>query len=176
MEHVIVGRENRSEYAKTLGYSLEKCNAFITAYDGQQILVDGVKIEVFLPDEVATMKTGNELSNVFRISYGDFSVLITGDLDSEGEQELIKKHKLNSSILKVGHHGSRTSSSEAFLQAVQPLYAIISVGFHNSFGHPNPQVLERLNQCGIKTLRTDQAGAILIESDGKKMSVHPFER
>ena len=176
VEHVIVGRENRSEYAKTLGYSLEKCNAFITAYDGQQILVDGVKIEVFLPDEVATMKTGNELSNVFRISYGDFSVLITGDLDSEGEQELIKKHKLNSSILKVGHHGSRTSSSEAFLQAVQPLYAIISVGFHNSFGHPNPQVLGRLNQCGIKTLRTDQDGAILIESDGKKMSVHPFER
>lgn len=174
VKNVIVGRENRIEYAKTLGYPLENCKDFITAEDGQFFILDGVKVEIFLSDEVVENKTGNEMSNVFRVSYGDFSLLITGDLDGKGEQALIKKHKLKSLVLKVGHHGSRTSSSEEFLEDVNPEYAIISVGFHNSFGHPNPQIIDRLNRRNIEILRTDINGAIQLETDGNRLSVDSF--
>ena len=176
VQNVIVGREDRSEYAKTLGYSLEKCQDFVTVKDGQFFVLDGVKIEIFSAGEVSESRTGNEISNVFRVSYGDFSLLITGDIDSNGEKELMRKHRLKSSVLKVAHHGSRTSSCEEFLQAVNPQYAIISVGFQNSFGHPNPQVLNRLNKENIKILRTDQAGAILMETNGNQLSVDSFQK
>ena len=80
VQNVIVGREDRSEYAKTLGYSLEKCQDFVTVKDGQFFVLDGVKIEIFSAGEVSESRTGNEISNVFRVSYGDFSLLITGDI------------------------------------------------------------------------------------------------
>ena len=87
---------------------------------------------------------------------------------------LEKGRNLHSTMLKVGHHGSNTSSSEEFLQAVKPKYAVICVGAGNSFGHPKAEVLDRLRGQGIKILRTDQHGEIKFCTDGRTMRVETY--
>ena len=81
---------------------------------------------------------------------------------------------MNVNILKVGHHGSNTSSSEGFIAAVNPRFAVFCVGFGNSFGHPRAEVIESFQKSGAKILRTDLDGAIIFRTDGKKLSVEKF--
>ena len=119
--------------------------------------------------------SGNEASNVYRISYGKASFLITGDLNREREQELLAADiNPRSTVLKAGHHGSDTSSSPEFLQAVQPSYGIFCVGVDNSFGHPKPKIVERYRNLGIKTFRTDEDGAIVFHTDGDRISLETY--
>jgi competence protein ComEC len=106
----------------------------------------------------------NESSIVLKLSYGNFDALLTGDIGQETEEAI---SLLPVEVLKVAHHGSRFSTSEAFLEKVKPVLAVISVG-KNSFGHPTKEVLTKLTEQGIKVLRTDQAGEISIGSDGQK--------
>ena len=122
--------------------------------------------------------TGNEYSLCFKFSYKDLSVLYTGDIGSETEQSIVEKYSndsdfddtfnsdfynvLTSTILKVPHHGSKYSSSEGFLKAVNPSCAVISVGCNNLYGHPAPETLVRLEEHGIKAFRTDHEGAVMI--------------
>lgn len=175
VRHVIIGREDRREYARVFKTSLENCNSFIPAYTGQEIVLDGVRLEVVQAMDGTDNRTGNEASNVIKISYGAYSFLITGDLDAAGEQKLLAGGaKVGSTVLKVGHHGSKTSSTENFIQKVKPAYAVISVGAGNSFGHPNQAVVERLRQNQAEVLRTDQLGAIVFATDGKKLRVETF--
>ena len=108
----------------------------------------------------------NENCSVFMIHYGDYRIMITGDLDSAGEKQMIDYYsrrnsleKLDADILKVGHHGSKTSTSDEFLDAVTPEYAVIQVG-KNSYGHPNDETLLRLEKHGITVLRNDLNGAV----------------
>ena len=139
--------------------------------------LDGVRIEVIYAPEIAAkgQDMGNEASNVYRISYGQASFLITGDLTKENEQVILAQGKnIHSTVLKVGHHGSDTSSSEEFLQAVAPRYAVISVGAGNSFGHPKQEVLNRLQEMDIRVFRTDQNGEIKFCTDGKTMRVDKY--
>lgn len=109
-------------------------------------------------------KISNNTSIVFLLQYGDGKVLFTGDAEVETENYLIKKYGLllDSDVLKVGHHGSKTSSGETFLQVVSPEYATISSGKENSYGHPNPRILKRLQRVHSNIWRTDQKGDIII--------------
>ena len=111
----------------------------------------------------------NQQSIVLHLRFGQFDSLLTGDATVDVEQILAWRKKLSQvEVLKLGHHGSKTSTSEEILLAAQPQLAIISVGKDNRFGHPAPEVLERLKKYKIPYLRTDELGTIEIVSDGKK--------
>ena len=114
----------------------------------------------------------NNDSLVLRIQYGKHTFLLTGDMEKQMEAQLFADGKLSRiDVLKVPHHGSKTSSTDLFLDAVRPSFAIISDGFENSFHHPHPSVLERLTEHHATILRTDQMGLITIRSDGQRLSL-----
>lgn len=123
---------------------------------------DGLELES-LPVQTSSSKV-NDTSLVLRLRYGDFTMLLPGDLEAAGEADLLKRavHKLRADILKVGHHGARASSSSAWLAAVQPHLAVISAGRNNVHGHPHIETLQRLQHAGIRVARTDEEGAIQI--------------
>ncbi|MCS7257052.1 MAG: hypothetical protein NZ562_10575, partial [Thermomicrobium sp.] len=101
-------------------------------------------------------------------------VLLPGDLEERGEAALLAHERaagLHAQILVVGHHGSRTSSSEPFLRAVRPVVAIVSAGRDNPYGHPHPEVLQRLRAVGAELYRTDVDGTVLIHSDGTRWTI-----
>lgn len=113
---------------------------------------------------------GNNYSAVLHLIYGKTSFLFTGDAENESENDMIASGvDLLSTVLKVGHHGSNSSTSEAFLNVVNPKYAVISVG-QNSYGHPTEDVLNRLNLHGISVFRTDISGTIVATSDGANVT------
>jgi len=112
----------------------------------------------------------NNNSIVLKLNYRATGFLFTGDAERETEAELLQfEELLSSDILKVGHHGSATSSTDSFLQCIKPQFGVVSVGEHNRFNQPSLATLERLAGSGIQILRTDQAGAIVFESDGKQI-------
>lgn len=113
----------------------------------------------------------NNTSIVMRIVYGDTSFLFTGDAEREEEQDILNAgYTLDSTVLKVGHHGSETSTSYVFLREIMPEYAVISVGTGNSYGHPTDAVLSRLRDADVKVYRTDLQGDVICTSDGKTVS------
>lgn len=114
----------------------------------------------------------NNNSIVCTLHYKKFSMLFTGDIEEKAEREILHEYKnnsgvLNSTILKVAHHGSKTSSTQEFIEAVQPKISLIGVGENNKFGHPNNEILKRLETCGTKIYRTDQMGEIAMEVNNK---------
>ncbi|MGI6402775.1 MAG: ComEC/Rec2 family competence protein [Oscillospiraceae bacterium] len=114
----------------------------------------------------------NSMSVVSRISFGSTSFLFTGDMEKDAERDLVKQEvPLASTVLSVGHHGSKTSSRQDFLEAVQPKLAVISCGLDNSYGHPHREVMERLDALGIRVLRTDLDGTVVLTSDGKTIEM-----
>jgi competence protein ComEC len=135
------------------------------------------KIEVFYPFESLEgeeFEDSNNTSIVSKLIFGNSSFLFTGDIYKDVEESLtLTPFDLNSKILKVAHHGSKTSSSEKFLERVLPEIAVISVG-ENKYGHPNKEVLEILKKYGIRVLRTDREGDIKIISNGKRYGVSNF--
>jgi competence protein ComEC len=117
----------------------------------------------------------NQTSVVIQLKYGNEKFLFAGDLEKAGESEIISRHTedLESQVIKIGHHGSNTSSGENFIKAVNPLYAVIQVGKDNKFGHPSKNVIEELNNQKIKILRTDLQGSVILSSDGNKIRSGP---
>jgi len=114
----------------------------------------------------------NNFSVVLRMTYGRYSFLFTGDAEDLSEYEIIRNgYDLSSDFLKIGHHGSRTSSTEAFLDAVKPKLAFIGVGKGNSYGHPHPGIIKRLEERDIEIYRTDRNGDIVVETDGARFRV-----
>lgn len=112
----------------------------------------------------------NAWSAVVKVTYGDNSFLFTGDAPVKSEKDMIAAgQNIRSNVLKVGHHGANTSTSQAFLSAVQPEYAVISAGKGNKYGHPKAEIIKRLQAKGIKIYRTDELGTILSVSDGKNI-------
>ena len=112
----------------------------------------------------------NNHSIVVKISYGDFSAMFTGDAEKQEETEIVSNYSsyiLRSDVLKVGHHGSKTSSSKAFLESVKPSIAVISCGKDNQYGHPHKTTLNKLSEIGAEIVRTDESGTIIIATDGK---------
>ncbi len=118
----------------------------------------------------------NEHSEVLLAEYGDFSMLLMGDLGAEGEAEIAEQWDENRQvqILKAGHHGSSTSSSEQFLDTVNPRIAILSYGKDNSYGHPHPEVIERFDERGIARWATEEQGMITIRTDGEEMEIQGY--
>lgn len=120
----------------------------------------------------------NNYSAVIRLTFGSTSFLFTGDAGSISEFEILASSRvvdLKSTVLKVGHHGSSYSSSQAFLDKVRPQYAVISVGKDNDYGHPAKETLDKLAAIGAKVYRTDQHGTIVATSDGSKVSFTTFK-
>jgi len=116
----------------------------------------------------------NNYSGVLRLQYGDNVFLFTGDAEALSEEEMLAAHPselFRAQVLKVGHHGSKSSTSEAFLSAVLPEYGIISTGEDNSYKHPHEETLDILQQYGVSVLRTDIQGTIIIKSNGEKIEV-----
>jgi competence protein ComEC len=146
------------------------------ASSGQKIkMTNGISIDILFPFESAEGKefeNSNDTSIVSRLAAGYNSFIFTGDISEIAEKEIISKTiDIDSDVLKISHHGSKTSSSEEFLKEVSPEIAVISVGKDNFYGHPTQEVLENLNKYGIKVLRTDEAGDIKIISDGKIIKI-----
>lgn len=173
VREIITAGELKTEYAAVFGISENRLDNLRAGKTGEHFKIDGVDVEIIFAPNVGT---GNEISNVYKISYGDVTFLITGDLIIENENEMLREGcNVSSTVLKVGHHGSKTSSSEEFLQAVNPKCAVICVGYGNNFGHPRHEVLERLENLGVKIFRTDKDGLIKFKTDGKKLSVETFK-
>ena len=142
--------------------------------EGQSYNWDGVQVFVRWPTEEAVkiQKDRNNTSIVLELVYGDTSILLTGDAEETIEEE-IGFSVGDIDVLKVGHHGSKTSTSVQFLKAISPEVAVIPVGADNSYGHPHPIILERLKQVGASILRTDLDGDILLVSDSENYHVSP---
>ncbi|MEO8129615.1 MAG: ComEC/Rec2 family competence protein [Bryobacteraceae bacterium] len=136
----------------------------------------GARIDVLAPErdyEPASSPKNND-SLVFRVTYGVHRFLFTGDMEKQVEARLLEENRVGHvDVLKVAHHGSRSSSIEPFIEKSHPTFALISVGEGNSYHHPTPEVLERLNQAHAQIFRTDQSGLVSIRSDGKKLEVVP---
>ena len=119
----------------------------------------------------------NEASLVFRLRYGEFSVLFTGDIGQDTEKQLVEESSgLRCTVLKVPHHGSRTSSSELFLAATSPECALVSAGYGNRFRLPAAETLVRLRRRGIPIYRTDLDGTITVTLEDGRWSVATFRR
>jgi competence protein ComEC len=133
--------------------------------------LSGAHIEVLAPlEDYIPRQPGNNDSLALRISYGSRSFLLTGDLERPVEAKLLEGGTMqHADVLKVGHHGSRTSTTEPFLEAVAPSVAMISAGFENSFGHPHPDVLKRLETRHAAILRTDLDGLSTVRTDGVRL-------
>ena len=126
-------------------------------------------------EEMPRLEAGNEASVVLELKDGAFQMLLTGDLEGRGEEQLVESGALESCpILKAGHHGSKNSGSEEFLQIVKPRLTLISAGIENRYGHPHEETLERLQEIGSEVLSTQECGAITLRSDGRKIKVHEY--
>ena len=144
-------------------------------HPGDSIAVDGVVLRVLAPDSAwtASLADPNEASVVTTVEYRGARFLLTGDAERGEEDRLIAAYgtALRADVLKVGHHGSSTSSSPEFLSAVRPRLALISVGVRNSYGHPSPSVLRALTRAGAAVLRTDAEGTLVVRTDGATIEV-----
>jgi competence protein ComEC len=146
----------------------------ILARKGMRLdLGGGVIIDILFPDHDVSSWTANDGSVVAKLQYGETSIMLTGDSTAKTEKIILDQfteQSLDSTILKVGHHGSRTSSSIPFVKEVSPEYALISDGKDNKYGHPHQDTLGTLLSVSAKILRTDLLGTIIMQSDGKNVS------
>jgi competence protein ComEC len=135
-------------------------------------LEDGLVVEVLHPGRVRAGDKFNDHSVVARLTFGEVSFLLSGDIEAGVERELAADGtSLASTVLKAPHHGGNTSSSQRFLEAVAPQVAVISVGAENRFGHPAAEVLARYAALGIPVLRTDELGTVEFVTDGERLWV-----
>jgi competence protein ComEC len=148
-----------------------------TLQRGDRVEIGGVELRVHHPPppDWERQKVRNDDSLVIELRFGQVSVLLTGDIGREVEEELLPTlDLLPTVVLKVPHHGSGTSSSEAFIRALQPAAALIGVGRGNLYGHPLPSVLERYRRAGTEVFRTDRDGQIDMWTDGEALSVRTY--
>lgn len=146
----------------------------LLARRGQVIVLDqGVELHILFPDRDVAEMESNAGSIILRLVYGETSFMLTGDSPQSIEKFLVSVEgaNLQSSVLKVGHHGSKTSSAEVFLAAVLPAYAVISAGADNRYGHPHSEVLESFNAIESELLATYERGTIIFESNRETVSV-----
>ena len=134
-------------------------------------LSEDVSFNILFPDRNVSESKINDGSIIGKLTYGNTSVMFTGDTTKKIENYLVglDGKNLKSDVLKVAHHGSRTSTSENFVGFASPLYAVISDGKNNRYGHPHQETLDTLQKFGVKTFRTDQVGTVRMISDGEKI-------
>lgn len=131
---------------------------------------DYLTLNVLAPAESISGSNLNDYSIANRLVYGDTSFLFTGDAEKKSEEQMIASgYDLTVDVLKIGHHGGDTSSTESFLSKVKPTYGVISTGENNQYGHPHANVMERLANYDVQVFRTDQQGTIIARSDGREV-------
>jgi competence protein ComEC len=137
-------------------------------WEGDEFELGGARVNVLFPpqDWPTALEPKNNDSMVLQVSYGRTSVLLEGDAEKAVERRIASLHHPKADLLKVGHHGSNTSTTPELLQSVKPSFAVISVGFRTSFGLPKPDVLQRLQDSGVHVYRTDLNGAVTFYLDG----------
>lgn len=181
---IMTGAQADSVVAQRLYEGIEKAGCrVLTATPGLTLTLGDVRITVLGPGEEAMAETGtavadggedgNDSSMIIRVDFGQVSALYMGDAEAEAEAWLLDTWQdsglLDCDILKLGHHGSASSSTEAFLRAVTPAFGIVSSGAGNPYGHPAASVLCRLEEMDITCLRTDTGGPVRLTTDGKTL-------
>jgi competence protein ComEC len=143
---------------------------------GDTFSEDSVSADILWPDDLSEGQSAkNDDSLVMRLTDGAESLLLAGDIERPSERKILaEEQRVAVNFLKVAHHGSKTSTTDPFLSAAHPAFAAISVGRENSFGHPSPEVTERLEQARVHVYRTDRDGAVTAITDGSTLSVSTF--
>ena len=174
VKKIIIGKQgdNKEQHDKLLEISKKKMVPILVVKKGDTINIEkNLKIKILFPvNELIEENVLNNNSVVAKLEYINFSILFTGDIEKVSEEKILKdinNNLLKANILKVAHHGSKTSSIQEFVKKVQPKIALIGVGENNKFKHPNSEVLNRLQQIGTKIYRTDVNGEISIKVDRK---------
>jgi competence protein ComEC len=152
---------------------------WLAARPGMRLAFDGINIDVLHPDgsALANRPDPNDHSVVFRLGFGQFSALFSGDASASVEERIVNQYGelLDVDLLKVGHHGSLTSTGERWLQASSPRMALISAGRGNRYGHPAPEIVTRLERAGVQVFRTDRSGHVSLRAfrDGRTLVLDP---
>jgi competence protein ComEC len=187
LDEVLKAYKVKSVYAPKVSHTTQAYKDFLNAVKREGLKIKTAQANISLPIKGVTAKfigpvktySKNDLNDwsvVLRLTYEKNTFLFTGDAEFKSEADMIKaKQPLKADVLKVGHHGSNTSTSTTFLNAVKPRYAVISVG-KNSYGHPTKDVLNRLKAVKATVYRTDQKGTIVFTSNGSKLSVKTEKR
>ncbi len=148
---------------------------WVRAHPNDEMAIDGVSLEFLAPDSswTASLVDPNLASVIVLVRYGEIRMLMMGDAEEPEEEWLLanERDELHADVLKVGHHGSKTSSGERFLDAVSPRLALVSVGAGNSYHLPTPAIMTRLAAHGAQVLRTDQVGTIVARTDGHRLTI-----
>jgi competence protein ComEC len=164
-----------TSYRESLAAAAALHVKWVRAHPGDSVTIDGVAITFLAPDSTwtASLTDPNLASVVALVRVGEVRMLMMGDAEQPEENWLLEHEAalLHADILKVGHHGSKTSSSEAFLNAVQPRLALVSVGAGNTYHLPTPDIMRSLAAHGAQVLRTDQLGTIVARTDGHRIFV-----
>lgn len=163
--------DNLKEFLKIIE---NKNNNIILVEAGKRLEIEkDIYIDILWPSDNSKVSENilNNNSIVAKINYNKVSILFTGDIEEKAEKEILLKYKINENILKakilkVAHHGSKSSSSEEFLERVSPDIAIIGVGKNNKFGHPNKEVINNILKYKTEIYRTDKDGEIKVKTDG----------
>lgn len=157
---------------KKLMETIKKRNIYIKeAKAGVNFTMDGVNFEFIAPvsDKYSNL---NNYSAVLKVTYNNVSFLLMGDAEKISEKEILKSGvNVKADVIKIGHHGSSSSSSKNFIKAVSPQYAVISCGLNNDFGHPHKETLKLLKSYNINLYRTDINGTVVFSTDGNKITV-----
>lgn len=185
IKNVIIGEqyetyENYKEFLEIV--KEKKINVKVVNAESKIKIEDKIYFDVLWPNK-KNMISKNAINNnsiVCKLVYKDFSMLFTGDIEEVAEKAILLEYGkiganiLNSTILKVAHHGSKTSSTIEFINAVNPKYALIGVGKNNKFGHPSNLTVSNLQSMNVQIYRTDQMGEIMIKTNGEKCKIEKF--
>lgn len=166
-DRLLTALENKNVNTILIGEDREHCEQ-----SGYTFYLGSMLMTVLAPTK--DYKDANEMSVVLKCSYGETSVMLTGDAEEKSEEDMLKKWgraMLDCDVLKIGHHGSDSSTTEEFLNAVSPSIAVISCGEGNKYGHPHREIMDRLEAAGVTILRTDIKGHIVIKTDGATVTV-----
>ena len=156
-------------------YLLDACDERGVSYYNPEVsdtfTLGGAELTVLSPAKGAEYENTNNTSLVLKLTYGDVSFMFTGDAEKEVERELLESSfDLRADVLKCGHHGSSTSTTKEFLEAVNPFSAVISCGKGNDYGHPHSETVTNLKNQNVQIYRTDKSSTIVAQSDGKEIS------
>ena len=184
VKNIIISKQGEisENYKKFEQLLKKKKSKLIVVNKGDKLQIEkDIYIDIIWPNNTNFISENilNNNSIVCKINYKKFSMLFTGDIEEIAENEILKEHnskKLKADILKVGHHGSKSSSTKDFIEAINPKIAVIGVGLNNNFGHPNKGVLERLEKRNCKRYRTDTMGEIhcIIDNKGNILKIDKY--
>ncbi|KJS16653.1 MAG: hypothetical protein VR69_08295 [Peptococcaceae bacterium BRH_c4b] len=164
--------QNTKTYRDVLDALKNKGLKITAARAGVEILSEGGVTATILSPHSSSYEGFNDYSAVIKLAFDRVNFLLTGDAEELPEKEMLAAGTdLKADVLKIGHHGSHSSTTTAFLEAVSPKYAVICVGKDNDYGHPHQETLQKLKQAGVKVYRTDLDGTVVFKSNGKEINI-----